>query len=181
MSYTCPSGTMKPGYDHPIRHAIDFSGVRDISKINFPKKLDSFKEFLYNPKRARLSFMTGRLSYCVTGAKFFKDGQWYQKGEFFSIDPNIHEFNRLFIEANPTLTYYDPKNPQKPFQVKTYDFVDKGDERSGAINSLIELKNVINDTPGKLGAGISLVIFGGAVLILYKVFGLPEEKKKEAT
>ncbi|MBP9888402.1 MAG: hypothetical protein KBF93_19035 [Leptospiraceae bacterium] len=180
MAYTCPSGTMTPSYDHPVRHAIDFSGVIDLSKVKLPKKLDSFREFLYNPKKARVSFLTARLSYCVTGAKFFKDGQWYQKGEFFSVDQNVHEFNRLFMEANPNLSYYESKNPTKSFQVKTYDFVDKGDERAGAINSLNEMKNVVNDIPGKIGSGISIVIFGGAVLLLYKIFGIPERKKEKS-
>lgn len=174
MNFTCPSGTMKPSYDHPIRHAIDLSGVSDISKVNFPPSLEKFREFLYNPKKRRISFLTARLSYCVTGAKFFKDGQWYQKGEFFSVDPNIHEFNRIFVAANPNLTYYDYKNPGSEFQVKTYDFVDKGDERAGAVNSLIQFKEAVNKIPVHIATATSFFIFSMAGLLLWKLF---KEKK----
>ena len=42
------------------------------------------------------------------------------------------------------------------------------------------MKNVVNDIPGKIGSGISIVIFGGAVLLLYKIFGIPERKKEKS-
>lgn len=77
--------------------------------------------------------MTARLTSIARPLRAsFKDGIFYKKGDFISLDPNKDEFNRIFVEANKNLSYYDYSNPSKPFEVKTYDFLDKGDEREAA-------------------------------------------------
>ena len=174
MSFSCPIGTFKGTYDLPVRHGIDFSGITDLKKINIPEKLTRFREFLYNPKKARNSFKVVRLSYCATRAKWFEDGLMYQKGIFFSVDPNIHVFNQIFLDANPHLTYTN----SNPNGIQTYDFVDKEDDQGGAIKAINDLKKIFNLIPEKLNTGINFLIAGIVGITLWK-FSQTINKKKE--
>ncbi len=175
MSFSCPIGTFKGTYDLPVRHGIDFSGITDLKKINIPEKLTTYRDFLFNQKTRRISFKVARLSYCATRAKWFEDAQMYQKGIFFSVDPQVHEFNKIFLEANPKLTLTDTN----PNGLQTYDFVDKGDEQAGAIKTMIDLKNIFNAIPGKINTGLNFLVFGIVAIALLK-FSDSINKKKEA-
>lgn len=172
--------TTSVNYDHPVRHAIDFSRVADISKINLPEEFDKYRGFLYNETTRRISFEVGRNTTCVTRAKGTPFTSNYEKGYFYSIDPSIKIFDALFIKYNPTLTF--SFNPKAMTQVFTYDFVDKANERAGVIYSANEFKkkfnkfleNPIPEFPTwlkwTLGISIGVVIVGGAWIYSPKKF-----------
>lgn len=166
----CPPNAMIGTYDLPVRHCIDFSGVKDVTRVKIPDALTRFREFKFNDKLLRISYMTARLTYCATRASFFKDGIFYKKGDFISLDPNKDEFNRIFVEANKNLSYYDYSNPSKPFEVKTYDFLDKGDERSGLINAAMQYKAAGNDIAKNFGNIVKVVVAGVVVIVLVKTY-----------
>lgn len=176
MYYACPIGTFKGAYDLPVRHAIDFTGITDLKKINIPVKLTEFREFLYNTKARRISFKVARLSYCATRAKWFEDNQMYQKGIFFSVDPQIHEFNKIFLEANPHLSYTETN----PNGIQTYDFVDKDDDQSGAIKAINDLKKIFNLLPSKINTGINILLVGIIAITLVKFSNTINKKKETA-
>lgn len=174
MPLICPVNTYPGSPDLPVRHAIDFSGVSDIRSVVIPSRMEGFRGFLFSPKHSRVSFLTARGSFCRSGSKFFKDGKWYSAGDFFSQDPNIHEFNRLFIQANPRLSYYDPNDPTKPYIIKTYDFLDKGDERAGAYNSFSvfrkEVETGVAKLPSKVGGAFTFLLYGAAAVAVFRVY-----------
>ncbi|MBK6608740.1 MAG: hypothetical protein IPG24_25470 [Leptospiraceae bacterium] len=75
----CPPNAMLGTYDLPVRHCIDFSGVKDVTRVKIPDALTRFREFKFNDKLLRVSYMTARLTYCATRASFFKDGIFYKR------------------------------------------------------------------------------------------------------
>jgi hypothetical protein len=92
------------GADSPyygtVRHAIEFYGTT----ANIPNSLKLFPGFVYNPDKARISFIVA-------------NGTALQKGiiskTVYSTDPKIQEFNQTFSLANPKIDWS---------KVKTYDF-----------------------------------------------------------
>jgi hypothetical protein len=166
MNYSCPIGTFQGTYDLPVRHGIDFSGITDLKKINLPEKLTTYKDFLYNKKTRRISFKVARLSYCATRAKWFEEGRIYQKGIFFSVDPQIHTFNKIFLDANPNIKFTD----KDPNGIQTYDYVDKEDDQAGAIKFFIDLKKIFNAIPEKINTSLNVVLIGVVGITLLKFF-----------
>lgn len=86
-------------YTGVIRHAIEFYGT----KPTIPTALKSFRSFLYNQDRARISFITAP----GTGFKNLT--------KIYSTDPEIQRFNSIFSAANQNINWK---------LVKTYDFAD---------------------------------------------------------
>lgn len=86
-------------YTGVIRHAIEFYGT----KPTIPAALRSFRGFLYNPDKARISFVTA----AGTGFK--------NPAKIYSTDPDIQRFNSIFSAANKNINWK---------LVKTYDFAD---------------------------------------------------------
>lgn len=116
LNRRCPVGSRS--IDWTIRHCADFSGVT--GKIIIPDALSEFKDFRYNEKRKRISFVTANNSGC----------QKPNLIDVFSMDKyQIDRWNDLFIKANPYLKYHTDKSPGG---VRFYDFADRdADDKNG--------------------------------------------------
>lgn len=86
-------------YTGVIRHAIEFYGT----KPTIPAALRSFRGFMYNPDKARISFV-------VAAGTGFRN-----PAKIYSTDPDIQRFNSIFSAANKNINWK---------LVKTYDFAD---------------------------------------------------------
>jgi hypothetical protein len=175
MKFPCPSGSYKLSYDYPIRHAIDFSGISDLKKINLPEKLTKFRDFLYNPKKRRISFLVANNSSCVTNDQWFKNGDIYKRGVWFSQDPQVHEFNRIFLVSNPQIKFTN----NDPNGIQTYDFLDKENDQTGAIKFFKDLLKIFTGIPEKLDTGINAILIGVVGIVLFKFFEIVKVKKND--
>ncbi len=86
-------------YTGVIRHAIEFYGTKPV----IPAALKSFRGFIYNVDKGRISFV-------VAGGTGFTNPT-----KIYSTDPDIQKFNSIFSAAN--------KNINWKF-VRSYDFAD---------------------------------------------------------
>jgi len=145
--------------DAPVRHFVDYSGVR--GAVNIPASLKNFNSFIQNDSKRRISFRV------ANGTSFRKAFSTVR----YSTDPQIHEFNRIFTEANRNIDYKG---------VKTYDAIDYETARNEGTNTLAVAvntaaqslsKDVIQKPVKAAGDAMSLLLYGGAAYIAYKVIG----------
>lgn len=170
----CPSTANPVTGDLPIRHAIDFSGIVNSDSIIIPDRLKQYREFIFNSKRKRISFLTARNSACK-GSYLRTNWLYFKKSPsqlpYFSLDPNIHEFNRIFTEAN---------KKQDFSKISTYDFLDKGDEKAGIYHSLNKLKRTAEDIPNKLPHFFAFATAGIGLYFAYPFILTALSKKKKS-
>ena len=79
--------------DYEVRHAIAFRAYS--GKINLSDYLKSFYQFVYNPDKRRVSFVTEK------NTNFRKPFST----EIFSTDSAIHPFNNEFLKLNPQIPF----------------------------------------------------------------------------
>lgn len=149
LSGYSPATWGDPPINEPVRHAIDFSLTNQ--KVNFPRELESFNQFIYNSKKKRISFRVSNNS--SFRAQFSKT--------VYSQDENKHKFNELFIKSNPHLV------ANKDFKI--YDFIDLESAREeGSKGIFIQIDNIENEIPKKINTGINLLLIGAGLFLLYK-------------
>ncbi len=154
LNSRCPFGSF--GVDWNIRHCADFSGVT--GKIVIPDSLIEFREFGWNEKKKRISFLTATNSGC---RKEFQS-------VVFSMDKyQIDKWNQIFIEANPHLKY---DTPSSPGGVKFYDFADRdSDDKNGFTfwnKSKETLADIGNALPETVKSLFWIALIGGGFYLL---------------
>ena len=159
---SCPIGYYTPSRDEPVRHCIDFSGVPDNVRINLNNTMN-FREFKYNDKRKRISFLTQRLSFCVS----------LDRSKVISSDPQCKEFDTLFFTLNPHI----PKA-----SLLIYEFFDTGDERYSwsELHNFIKFK-FLNEIGGSVMDSTKILIYGASLILLYRIFSNTSSSKAETS
>lgn len=161
-----PSGYYQPTTDEPVRHCIDFSGVSDDVIINLPDSIKNFREFRFNEKRKRISFLVARL-------QFYKS---YFQQSVIDYDPQSAKFEALFLAYNPQLDFKS---------LQFYSFIDTSDEtysfsdlyrfkRFKIIGAIADTTNTVVNTATN---SFQLVMYGGAGLLLYSLYKKTNSKR----
>jgi hypothetical protein len=134
--------------DSDVRHVITFRGFA--GKVNITSELKNFFQFVYNPDKRRVSFVTEKMT------------NWRKpfSTTVFSTDPKIKEFNDEFLKSNPQIDF---KN------IQTFDMI--ADPNDTKLWKEIEkqLKN-INLFP--------YLVFGTIFLFLWKMPKIQNKKKE---
>lgn len=155
--------------DAPVRHFVDYSGVR--GAVNIPASLKNFNSFIQNDSKRRISFRV------ANGTSFRKAFSTVR----YSTDPQIHEFNRIFTEANRNIDYKG---------VKTYDAIDYETARNEGSNTFAVAVNtaknsastvtskVVDESAKKAGSLFTLLLWGGAGYIALKTMGQSGKQSK---
>lgn len=153
--------------DAPVRHFIDYSGVK--GPVIIPQALRGYNSFIENQSRRRISFRVG-------------NGTSYRKAFStvrYSTDPQIQQFNRIFSEANRNIDYKG---------LKTYDAIDYDTANKEGFTSLatvannvktIVAKDVIEKPVQTAGGLITLLLYGGAAYVAVKVISGNGNRIKE--
>ncbi len=153
LNRRCPLGSRS--IDWSLRHCADFSGVT--GKIILPESLNQFRDFRYNEKKRRISFITANNSGC----------QKPNLVDVFSMDKyQIDAWNSIFIKANPYLKY---ETASSPGGVKFYDFVDRDSDDKNGFTFWSRTQEKIADLPDVLSdatkAAFWVLLIGGTIYL----------------
>lgn len=152
LNRRCPIGSRS--IDWTIRHCADFSGVTN--KIIVPDELVKFKDFRYNAKKRRISFVTANNSGC----------QKPNLIDVFSMDKyQIDQWNAIFIKANPYLKY---DTTDSPGGVKFYDFADRDADDKNGFTFWSKTQETISGLPDVIPSILWIIGIGTTIYLLNK-------------